>query len=86
VTPWFLLAAGLFVLYLLALVAFRWLQHGRDAMNAALCSEHRPESDSVLASLSRVNPGYRFRRWSDDEQLVTRPPVLPRSIIGDQSR
>lgn len=81
----YVLAAAM-VAYCLVIAIYCWLKHGADSVRLALRSEHRAEPDRVVAALTMWNPAYRFRRYSDDQQLVSRPLPKPRSIVGEQSR
>ncbi len=85
-TAWLWLIPAVVTGYLAAVAAYCWFRRGKDRLDGVLDSEQRPQSDALLASLTRMNPGYRFRRHSNDEQLVTRPAPAARSIVGDQAR
>lgn len=73
--------------YCVVVAAYCWLKSASDKTSALLHGEDRDtESVGVLSALSSMNPAHRFRRYSDDEQLVTRTFTDSRSALADESR
>jgi hypothetical protein len=79
--------ASLVILYCLLGAAYFWLKSGSERLDLIAHDEHRDtEPAAVRSAFAALNPAYRFRRYSDDERLVTRVSAPSASALADESR
>lgn len=76
------------VAYILTAAVYLWFKRGSDRVNLLVHNEHRDGSEpiAVMSAFAHLNPSYRFRRYSDDERLVTHFPAPSASALAEESR